>query len=205
MNTKLIDFHLSCKNEFNAISKSFNIMFYGYGSKRALLNKMFPSAIHLDCRSTKMSEMTKQIVKKIGRRSFDDYKQASMSIREIDDAIHNRREKYKLVMINFDFSFSVFLNLKNFVVLATMESVDIRFGMDEIERFNFVFRDLTTFEPYEEAVDIEIKTLRTGMSINVVKNVPRNSMMVLREILAIGADKTDMNELFERARLNFCT
>ncbi|KAH9411435.1 putative origin recognition complex protein [Ordospora pajunii] len=200
MNTKLLDFHLSCRKELNVISRSFNIMFYGYGSKKALLHKMFPSAIHVDCRSTKKNELMKQISKKIWHNLLPNCRQAPASIKEIDDAIFGRREKYKLVMVNFDFSFAEFLELKHFAVLATMENVNVRFGMDDIERFNFVFRDLTTFEPYEEAADIEIQVLRTGRSMNVVKNVPRNSMIVLREILAIGGEKVDMNELFERIK-----
>lgn len=40
----LTEFHLSCVPEYKVTLKSYNILFYGYGSKISMLEKMFPRA-----------------------------------------------------------------------------------------------------------------------------------------------------------------
>lgn len=203
MGSRLVDFHLGCKKELNRLARLFNILFYGYGSKRQLLRTMFPSAIHLDCRAMGRREILAEIVTAVGRRSkhlAPELARAS-TVSEVDAVVGHRKEKFKLVMANFDFSMLDFACLRNFAVLGTVEHVDIRFSADDVERFNFVFRDLTTFEPYEEeAMGIQVQAARAEASASIVRNVPRNSRAVLKEILQLGSSTVDLGELFERVK-----
>lgn len=203
MSLSLADFHLNCKKEYNVLIRSFNILFYGYGSKRTLLKRMFPTAIYLNCRTMSRHEILAEIMDTVRRRSSLETQRVSRTstIKDIDEAIGTRREKYKLIMANFDFSMLEFSGLKNFAILGTIEGVDIRFSLEDIERFNFIFRDLTTFDPYEEEiVGIHLGTTKVEASFRVVTSVPRNSRVVLKEILLCNEDTVSLGELFERTK-----
>ncbi|KMV65265.1 origin recognition complex subunit 2 [Encephalitozoon cuniculi EcunIII-L] len=203
MGSDLVDFHLSCKKELNVLARSFNILFYGYGSKTALLRKMFPSAIYLNCKIMSRREILAEIMEAVRHRSKLEAQEVSKAptIREIDEAIGSRKEKYKLVMANFDFGMLEFSSLRNFAILGTVEGIGIRFSLEDVERFNFIFRDLTTFEPYEEeAMGIHLRTTRAEASSRVVRNVPRNSRLVLKEILSCNANAVGLGEIFEKVK-----
>ncbi|AFN83917.1 origin recognition complex subunit 2 [Encephalitozoon romaleae SJ-2008] len=203
MSQNLTDFHLNCKKEYNVLTRSFNILFYGYGSKKPLLKKMFPTAIYLNCRTMGRHEILAEIVDTVRRRSRLETQRVSKTstIKDIDEAIGTRKEKYKLIMANFDFSMLEFSGLKNFAILGTIEGVDIRFSLEDIERFNFIFRDLTTFDPYEEEIiGIHLGATKVEASSRVVSSVPRNSRVVLKEILLCNEDTVSLSELFERTK-----
>ncbi|ADM12433.1 origin recognition complex subunit 2 [Encephalitozoon intestinalis ATCC 50506] len=203
MSSDLSDFHFNCKKELNALAKSFNILFYGYGSKMPLLRKMFPSAIHLNCRAMSRHEILLEIMDAVRRRSRSAAQSISKvsTIKDIDEAIGFRKEKYKIVMANFDFSMTDFSGLRNFAILGTIEEINIKFSFEDAEKFNFIFRDLTTFEPYEEEIaGIHFRETRAEASSKVVRNVPRNSRLVLKEILLYNSDVVGLGELFERIK-----
>ncbi|KAG5860277.1 origin recognition complex subunit 2 [Encephalitozoon hellem] len=203
MSSSLTDFHLSCKKEFNVLVRSFNILFYGYGSKKSLLKKMFPTAIYVNCRIMSRHEILSEIMDAVRRRSRLEGLKASktLTIKDIDEAIGTRREKYKLIMANFDFGMVEFSGLRNFAILGTIEEVDIRFSLEDVERFNFIFRDLTTFDPYEEeTIGIHLGGTKAEASFRVVRSVPKSSRAVLKEILQCNADTMSLSDLFERVK-----
>lgn len=199
----LVDFHLSCKKELDMLTKSFNILLYGYGSKKSILMQMFPSAFYFNCRLQKPRDILMELIDRVARRSRKLHPPASLrSVRELDRLIGQRREKYKLIVANFDFDLMRdFCGLRNFAILGTIESVDVKFSYDDVERFNFIFRDLTTFRPYEdEIVGMQLRLTRTESALNVIRNVPRNSRIVLREILQLQADTVGLDEVFEKTK-----
>lgn len=204
VNTRLMDFHLSCKREFNELAKSFNILFYGYGSKRALLMRMFPSAFHFNCKFLKPREILNSIVARLRPKlkALHAELDSVASMSELDRLIGTRRQKYKLLVTNFDFDLMRdFSNLNNFAILGTIENIDIRFSSEDIEGFNFIFRDLTTFEVYkDEIVDVRLKAIGTEASVSVITNVPRSSRLILKEILQSPTDVVGLDGLFEKVK-----
>lgn len=194
MSPTLADFHLKCRRELNALLKSFNILFYGYGSKRMLLLRMFPGAFYFNCRLARPRDILGELASRLRMPQV-------ASMHELDVLVR-RREKHKLILANFDFeAMEEFAGLRSFAVLATMESVNVRFSEDDVRRLNFIFRDLTTFEPYEEeTVDIQLRAGKTEMSLNVVRNIPRSARLALKEILLLSADTVGLDELFERTK-----
>ncbi|KAF9765066.1 hypothetical protein NGRA_0010 [Nosema granulosis] len=183
---KLIDFHKSCKKEYNILIKHFNILFYGYGNKKKTLEMIFPNAIHINNKFYTYRDIVDYL-----NGVFDT---RCSTIKEIDSIIEKENI---LILYNFNFREKThFRDLKKIKLVFTLERID---DYVDVEDLNVIFRDLTTFEDYDEdLVDIEINTDSQIKSLlKVVNNVPQNSRTVLKEILQTKKSKIDVNEVFE--------
>lgn len=195
MDTELIDFHLSCKRDFESILESFNLLFYGYGCKASLLARLFPDA---KIRNLRLQSMT-EIVDELILDGFHTNKNAT--IEDIDRRLCRDNESLTLVLLNFNFELFQLQNLKNIKLVGTVENIDFNFDLTDIRSFNFVFRDLTTFVSYtDEVLDINIASNKASTAIMVIKSIPNKSKIIFMELLKLG--NCSVNDLYNKLKVS---
>lgn len=182
---KLIDFHRSCKKEYNILIKHFNILFYGYGNKKKTLKMIFPKAIHINNKFYTYCDIVDYL--------NGLFETNCSTVKEIDNLVE---KETILILYNFNFrDKDHFRDLKKFKLALTLEVIDDYVNTDNM---NIIYRDLTTYEDYDEdLVDIQIEADTQSQSImKVVNNVPKNSKIVLKTILQSKKSKIDVSEVF---------
>lgn len=190
---KLLKFHESCQDEYKTLLEHFNILFYGYGNKENVLETVFPDAIKFNMLfSTQKSICEDLVLQGYGKR-------ADSNIRDIDDWLGNEKKKLKLILTNFQFDEWEFVGLKNIKIIGTIESVDIKFDLNSIEDFNFIFRDLTTFEDYEdEIMNVELFNNKVQSVQMILSNLSTKARTAFKELLLLEA--CTLNELFNKVK-----
>lgn len=188
----LEDFHLNCTKEYNDLLKEFNILFYGYGCKKALLTQMFKDSIVINSVFLKTEAfitslktiLTKYIFKKYRHRLKQ--KDIFEFMLECDKYLHSKNFNLTIVVLNFSFEYVFLQKLKNIRIVATIENVFANYTSDDIYDYNFIYRDLTTFIPYEEEIlDITLQSnaLSANNVINIANCVSNKSKKLFIEIL----------------------
>lgn len=179
--SQLMQFHERCKPEFCEILKSFNILFYGYGCKSALLTRMFPEGRRFNMKFSS----PRAVVEDLLLDGLHTSKNATL--KDIDRSLSEKNETLLLILFNFKLESKEFKHLKSIKLIATMEDVDFRFDLDDLVDFNFILRDLTTFENYtEETIDMDIVGNRVSSVLMVLNNLSLKSRLVFRELLMLG-------------------
>lgn len=178
----LEQFHKDNAKEYNLILEDFNILFYGYGCKSRIIDKLFPRSIVLNCHNMNINDITtslkNQIIKSI--RPKNPAKYTLMEIMPFIKAINNlftRENSFILVLINFRKEFTFLIN-SNIKVVCTVENVFLDLSQDDIHDYNFIMRDLTTFTPYsDEIVDINLDSEIKKLLVveNLLKSVSKKA------------------------------
>lgn len=189
----LLAFHHSCKKEYHAMLDQFNILFYGYGCKAALLSSLFPSARVFNLNLQKWHEVVSELV----IQGFHTNPKASIA--DIDASLSGG-DKLVLILVNFDFALSELQGLKNIRLVGTIENIDFPFDCEELALFNFILRDLTTFADYsDEILGVELASNELASALMVFESVPERSQKIFRELVEIGDCK--LTELFNRVKI----
>lgn len=181
MRSELFKFHESCAQEYNELLEHFNLLFYGYGCKERVLKKLFPKAKGFNMRFS----APKSIAEDLLLQGYGD--SADSTIKDIDNWLASRATTLCLILFNFRFASKEFSNLKNIKIIATIETIDTKFELEDLEIFNFIFRDLTTFEDYEEeTIDIELLENKVQNVFMVLNNLSAKSKAAFRTLLELG-------------------
>lgn len=179
MNEKLINFHLSCKDEYFAILEQFNILFYGYGSKENVLSLLFPDAFIFNMRFSSVASIITDILEELP------YGSKIKTLKELDKLLEDK--KIYCILNNFDFSCTEFQELNSIKIIGTVENLNFEFTQEDLIKYNFIFRDLTTFENYnEDIVDSEILDNKIQNVKLIIGNLSAKPKFVFKELLKIG-------------------
>lgn len=181
MRNCLREFHENCKYEYEELLKHFNIVFYGYGNKESLLKTMFPYAIRFNMRFSTLRSIVEDLIL-LGYGS-----KSNSKIKDIDNWLKMKKTKITLILFNFDFECRDFENLTNIRLIGTLENIDCNLEMKDLEAYNFIFRDLTTFEDYnEDIIDMELSSNNVLNVTMILKNLSSKSKLAFIELLKIG-------------------
>lgn len=185
MNVELMKFHKSCKSEFKEILRDFNILFYGYGCKEAILTKLFPDAKQFNMWLFSPKAVAEDLL------TWGIGDESNSTIRDIDEWLRSRNKTLTLILFNFSLENKEFSGLKNIKLIGTIESIDFSFELDDLVTFNFILRDLTTFENYvEETINIELYDSRVQNALLVLKNLPAKTKLVFKRLLGLNTRTT---------------
>ncbi|KAM0680726.1 hypothetical protein GINT2_000999 [Glugoides intestinalis] len=192
-NNELLKFHESCRDDYKILLEHFNILFYGYGNKERILEALFPDAIKFNMLfSTQKSICEDLVLQGYGKR-------ADSSIKDIDSWLGEEKKDLQLIITNFQFDEWVFTGLKNIKIIGTIESIDIKFDLTSLEDFNFIFRDLTTFEDYEDdIINIELFNNKVQSVQMILSNLSTKARTTFKELLLFEA--CTLNELFNKVK-----
>lgn len=181
MGNDLRTFHEKCKFEYTELLKHFNIMFYGYGNKEPLLKCMFPNALRFNMRFSTLRSITEDLI-------LQGYgNKINSTIKDIDRWLKLKKTKILLILFNFDFECHDLENLTNIRLIGTIENLDTSFEMKCFEAYNFILRDLTTFEDYDEdIIDMELSSNTVLNVTMILKNLSPKSRLAFIELLKIG-------------------
>lgn len=180
-NKDLLSFHWACHPEFLAILDSFNLLFYGYGCKNKLLGQMFPQAKKFNMKFTTVKDIVEDLLFE-GLHDKD-----TTSLKDIDESLRNAGKSVTLILFNFKFSDTVFKDLKAIRIIATIENIDFGFETKDLLEFNFILRDLTTFENYtEELIDIDLTSSAADNAFSIHRNLSNRSKLLFIELLKLG-------------------
>lgn len=191
--SKLQTFHLDCQDEYLEILKEFNILFYGYGNKKTILKQMFRNALIINTVFYKQNEFIKDLKTKIYRcKHVKNSKELQTKdvftfFEKLDELLKKENKTLILIILNFNKEFTFLQGLKAVKIIGTIEYILHDLTLDDINDFNFVLKDLTTFEPYEEEIkiiDCHINNKNKEAVLNVLANTSLKSrnmfLMVLK-------------------------
>ncbi|KAL6122886.1 origin recognition complex subfamily 2 [Nucleospora cyclopteri] len=187
----LIKFHFSLKNEFLDILEHFNILFYGFGCKQSLLQQLFPKAKIFNCKFYKLNQIMREL-------QLDGTTEQN-TMYDLNEELKTNGGSILFIFINFDFKWTELIGLKSIKIIATIENIQFDFTKNDIKSFNFILRDLTTYENYtEEAMDIDLFNSKKLNTLMIYKNVPTKSKIVFANLLSLGS--CDLNDIFEKIK-----
>ena len=129
---------------------------------------------------------SKSIVESLLVRGYG--RNANSTLEDIDGWLMEKKKTICLILLNFCFDRKEFANLSNIKIIGTIENIDIKVELEELETFNFIFRDLTTFEDYEDEImgaDLEESKVQTVLMI--LGNLSDKSKAVFRALLKLGS------------------
>lgn len=193
MNSRLIDFHKKSEVELRILLESFNILFYGYGCKKDLLKDLFPDAIIFNMKFQTMADIILNIELNMGVDI------GAKNIRDIDHYLSKCRKKLILILLNFDFSIIELQKLTSIRLIGTLETLNFSFVSEDIDYFNFIMRDLTTFVNYtDECFDVDVESNNLTSTIHILNGVSKNSKIVFKELLKSG--NTTVSFLFNKLK-----
>ncbi|WUR04094.1 origin recognition complex subunit 2 (ORC2) [Vairimorpha necatrix] len=184
MPQKLLKFHLSCKKEHTDLLKNFNILYFGFGSKKNILAKMFPSAFQFDMNFYKISDIIFELNKKLKKNH-----------KNLSDFSSN----LILILIDFDFKYSSYFKKTNFRLIFTFEKMNKELNYQKFEDLNLVMRDLTTYEDYDVEFT-EIKEDKKEGYLNVIRNGSKNSKFTFKNLLEFDNTNVSVNNLFDKIK-----
>lgn len=180
-NINLLNFHKACAKELNLLLKSFNIVFFGYGCKNKLLSQIFPNAKIFNMKYCSSKSIAEDLV-------LDGFHhKPNATISEIDNKLEKNGESLILILLNINLSNNDFKNLKAIKLIGTIENINFTFEISDVEQHNFIFRDLTTFEDYnDEIIDIYLEDDKVESILLILGNVSEKSKLVFKELMRIG-------------------
>lgn len=193
--SELLGFHKKCKTEYNELLEHFNLLFYGYGCKKKLLMFLFPDNVIINCKFCGLTEAIDKIIKHtrvlpektvsadIKRKNID------AALAKLDNAWKAGDVQTRLVFLNFEFKeLAPLSRTKNLKIIGTIEDTAYMFSHSDVRSFNFIFRDLTTFVPYnDEIVGIALfRTVnRVESTLHIYENVSKKAKQVFVEFLRL--------------------
>lgn len=187
----LQNFHVQCADEYSHMLNRFNILFYGYGCKQKLLKKMFPDAYLINCKYQKTSDFLLELQLEGSTEC--------KTIKELDKELMDKHQNMVLICINFDFGFFELMDLKAIQIIGTIENIDFKFTSEDIATYNFVLRDLTTYENYtDEIMDIDLYASKVTNALLVFESVPKKAQFVFCVLLK--KDDCFLNVLFDKVK-----
>lgn len=187
----LINFHLKLKSEYSYILDSFNLLFYGYGCKQSILKKLFPQGYIFNMKYQTLSDIMEELILHGIATNNNIY--------TLDDKLSLKGSTLILICINFNFKIREFQYLKNIKIIGTIENIDISFSSYDLDKFNFILRDLTTYEDYrEEIINIDLYSNKITNVIMVLENVPTKSKIIFCNLLNLG--NCLLNDLFDKIK-----
>lgn len=200
MHSKLLQFHKKLSKEYNEYLESFNLLFYGYGCKKHLLNEIFPDSFVLNGLTDSITTLSSLILQEIGKSNIKD------PLSHFNELLIKEKNYVTIIIHNFLLEkFDILKRYKSFKIIGTIEKINFTFSIEEINAFNFIFRDLTTMIPYNEEVSkfntLQINKLKTIENIFI--NVQRQSQIVFIEVLKIYLKKKSvfMNDLIKNLKV----
>lgn len=193
INQKLLDFHRKCLPEFKYILKEFNLLFYGYGCKMKILNELFPDALHYNMRFS----TTRDIIDDLIMHGYSN--KAKDTLQDVDKFLGKEGKRIELVLRNFNFNDIELTNLKNISLISTFEDLNFQFTQEDLVLYNFILRDMTTFENYtEETMEMELGNSKVENTLLILKNTSDKSLVVFKELLQLG--NCSLNQLFDKVK-----
>lgn len=196
--SKLISFHKKCKIEYNELLEHFNLLFYGYGCKKKLLEFLFPDSIIINCKFCSLAEAIDEIIRHtqaLSQKTISEYtkhRNINALLAKLDDAWKARDMQTRLIFLNFEFKeLAPLSKTKNFKIIGTIEDTACLFSHYDVRSFNFIFRDLTTFVPYtDEIVDIALSRVanRVESTLHIYENVSKKAKQVFVEFLRLKSE-----------------
>ena len=190
----LRQFHLSCKKEYDAILTRFRLFFYGYGCKQSILAELFPSGKIFNLKLQRLADITAELV------MAGYHTHASATLLDIDRYAGANGLDLTLILINFDFRLTEIQALENIRVVGTLENIHFTFEKEQLVEFNFVMRDLTTFENYTDEVGSQaLDTDRVPGVLMILESVPKKAQAVFCELLKLR--RTTLTELYEKVKV----
>ena len=204
----IVAFHRRCKWEYLQLLEHFNLLFYGYGCKRKLLEELFSGGILLNCRFHGIREILQAILEHSSAPGYAELRKnvrrntVETTMAKLGRLYQKDSRRETLILLNFDFKMlEPLLLVQHFRIVGTIEDTLCRFSFEDIRRFNFVFRDLTTFVPYtDELLDMDVSGAHEkGRSImSVYENVPRKSQLAVLGLLRLRqkTKKVYLGDLF---------
>ncbi|KAI4292645.1 origin recognition complex subunit 2 [Pancytospora philotis] len=191
MKEDLAAFHRACAPEFHRLLEDFNLLFYGYGCKSALLQELFPDALLFNLGLQSVPGIVEELVMGGYHTS------PGATIGDIDEQLGRSKRSLTLILTSFDFQRRELQGLRNVRIVGTVESLGFSFDLDDLRSFNFVMRDLTTFADYTaEVLDIDVTSDRVSGALMVARSVPEKVRHIFRELLTLGS--CTIAELFQR-------
>lgn len=192
-NSDLLEFHKSCKEEFLKILDTFNLLLYGFGCKKSLLEEMYPDFLQFNMKYSTVNDVVEDLILE------SELNLSKGTLQEIDMQLFEEEKKITLILHNFDFN-SEFLNLRAIRLIGTLENINFNFQMSDIADFNFIFRDFTTFCDYTEEtleIDLSFNTIKNVQSIS--RNLSPKSNFIFYELLKLG--NCSLTNLFESVKM----
>lgn len=165
MTKELIKFHLSCIDEYNLFLKKNNILFYGYGDKISLLEKMFPNAHIVVALPSKLYKSRINIIININ----------------LDKLNPDLLPKQGVICL-----------------LDTMNPTKINFTLNDLQKMNFLLKDLTTYQPYAENNKIGKSEQNITNLLNNLSKRSRNLFKLL--VLKCEKNAIQMSELLKHTK-----
>lgn len=185
------DFHLKCKDEYNILLSEFNLFFYGYGCKQKMLILLFPNALLINCNFQTLNDLMQELQLQ-GETTCK-------NILEFDEELYKNNKTRIIICINFNFSWVELKNLKAIRIVGTLENIDFSFTQTDIENFNFIFRELTTYENYtDETLGIDLYANKVSSVLQILNVVPKKSQLVFCILLKKG--DCFLNTLYEKIK-----
>lgn len=190
---KVLDqFHIDNAEEYRNVLKEFNILFFGYGCKHKMLTKLFPRTKVINCYNME----TYSIAETIKLHIIKTLKPKNPSVYTLMDAntffnhmskIIKRSDEILLILLNFRKDLTFLMN-SNIRIVGTIEGVNIEMSYEDVYDYNFIFRDLTTYNAYtEEIMDINLDTEIKKVLVveNLMSSVSKKAANIFIETLKI--------------------
>ena len=190
MNKSLLDFHRGCKEEYETILTHFNLLFYGYGNKEDILLELFPNAHIFNMRFCSVDSILEEASESLMKNK------RAKTIQELDLYLKSKHKKALFIILNFDFNLRMFENLESISLIGTIEIIDIDFDQNDILKFRFILRDLTTFEDYtDDITNSEIVNNKVQNVKLIFGNLSNKPKIVFLKLLELGS--CPLNTLFD--------
>ena len=142
---------------------------------------MFPDAFVFNMRFCTIDSIVDEVAEEI----IENKRIKTLS--ELDTALYSKNRSVEFIILNFDFDIREFEGLKAIKLLATIESVDFNFTQDDLLKFRFLLRDLTTFEDYsDDVINSETICNRVQNVKMIFGNLSNKPKIVLLELLKLG-------------------
>lgn len=178
--SKLLTFHLDCQEEYHYTLKHFNILFYGYGCKQSILEKLFPLTKIINCIHN-TPELVLQEIQDYATKHYMTNKlvKSKSFFDDLDEYLEKKQKYMKIILINFDFSLFELKYRKRIQIIGTYEKLNTFIEPKDINDYNFILRDLTTFKMYNTEIKgygtkTTDKILQASNVLNSVSKKVRN-------------------------------
>lgn len=188
---ELLEFHLKRKNEINILSCKFNIIFFGYGEKKKLINELFPDILSINCNKKFDLDLFKEVYESITNMEIQKTIQRHKLKERKNELkkICTSRLKYKILLFNPSISFlNLIKGIENLSILVCHDNIDFKYTKRRFYQNKFTLFDLSTFIPYEDIND-EIESFDKNIAFDILKilsNVPKKTVNIFKEILYLS-------------------
>lgn len=190
LNKKLLSFHLNCQDEYNTLLNDYNLLFYGYGNKETIISQLFPSSLVFNMRFSSIDSIIEEC-----EQNLTNNKKFS-TLKDLDSFLTKKCKKMIFALLNFDFNCTEFENLKSIKIIGTIEDIEFTFTQNDLLKYNFILRDLTTFEDYtDDIIHFDVIDDKIQNAKMVIGNLSPKPKIVFTELLKLG--NCSVNTLFD--------